>query len=724
MGAKFSSGGGATVFYDKTDTPGEIVRELVNASDGAGLHFDGAAGYIDIASPPDLGTKLSFEFVCKVDDPSGTQNGLLVDFGGGSGRAIFGASSSISGNFGIYYNSAWATFGLNPLTDGSVHHLIASIDGTTATLYDNGNQIATATIGSLNIDGCTDARIGTNFVATGGFFGGTIYRARFYNKALTSAEVQTAYERADVPVADQYGSQTSLVDAAASVFTSGTYSWVAYGSNTIANVGNALEITYGNAANGAYNYFRNASDLTTDLIVGKKYRLTVDAKYTGGSAGSTLVIGSVGTAFATLTTSMVTYTTEFTATQATTDNLRCGGMSAGNVVTIDNWYLREIGCVTDYDLAYAQPALSTLIQDRSNSADGVASSTGVTQVQPITQLNSTSARIGSTQLAAGTAPYIPADGSIVADKVGAGVAPAAPLHAKVAASTGTSPLEVARLEVKDEGVNMAAGMGPKLTFYTPHTDASFEGASIAAKKENADDFNEATTLAFSTCPDAGTNTERLTISSTGQALFSGSKVTINTDGTIDWGNAADAGRLTWDTNDAKIRGVAGKNLKLGADNTDFVTIDTGGLCTFSGGINLGNSTLSNYEQGTFTATLNGGTAEPATLVTATANYTRVGDRVFFSIGFEGVDTTGYSGAITISGLPFANAGVVRSPISVITYDSATWTSGSQAAAFIGRNHSYVSMYAFESGGVWNALQHDAGTGRYFWLNGTYKTAAA
>ena len=103
--------------------------------------------------------------------------------------------------------------------------------------------------------------------------------------------------------------------------------------------------------------------------------------------------------------------------------------------------------------------------------------------------------------------------------------------AKTPATTGSSPLEVARLEVKDEGVNMAVGMGPKLSFYTPHNDASFEGASIAAKKENQSDTNEATSLTFSTCPDGGTNTERLTINSTGLASFSNG---ITVSGTNNW----------------------------------------------------------------------------------------------------------------------------------------------------------------------------------------------
>ena len=56
----------------------EIVRELVNASDGAGLHFDGAAGNIDIASPPDLGTKFSFEFVLKLTVGTATKRFLIL----------------------------------------------------------------------------------------------------------------------------------------------------------------------------------------------------------------------------------------------------------------------------------------------------------------------------------------------------------------------------------------------------------------------------------------------------------------------------------------------------------------------------------------------------------------------------------------------------------------------------------------------------------------------
>ena len=74
-------------------TPGEITSSLTGSTgDGAGLHFDGAAGNIDIASPPDLGTKFSFEFVIKADSWDTYQS--IIDFGNG-------------GRFQLYTTTYW-----------------------------------------------------------------------------------------------------------------------------------------------------------------------------------------------------------------------------------------------------------------------------------------------------------------------------------------------------------------------------------------------------------------------------------------------------------------------------------------------------------------------------------------------------------------------------------------------------------------------------------------
>ena len=248
----------ATLVTPKTTSGGEIITHLINATDAEGLHFDGAAGYIDIASPPDLGTKFSMEFIAQADS-WGTANNYLVDFGT-SGRFAIASFSSISYNLGVFDGTTWFSFGAKVLDDLKVHHLTVTIDGTSAILYDNANQVGTATITTPTLDACTDAAIASKFDGSSSWFDGTFYRTRLWNKTLTQAEVTASYENATVPFADQYGSQTSLVDAAASVFTSGTYSWVKYGTNTITNVSNTLAIAYGNDVRGAYNYLRDSFD--------------------------------------------------------------------------------------------------------------------------------------------------------------------------------------------------------------------------------------------------------------------------------------------------------------------------------------------------------------------------------------------------------------------------------------------------------------------------------
>ena len=389
----------ANYAYNRSTSGGEIITNLINASDGAGLHFNGTSGYIDIASPPDLGTKFSFEYILQADSWDAASI-YLTDFGS-SGRFIFGSSTSGTSDNLAASTSGWASFGVNPLTDLKVHHLVLTVDDTSIALYDNGNQIATATLpSSPTIDSAADASIGSLYNGAASWFNGTIYRARFFNRVLSSADVTSVYESASIDYADQWGAQTSLVDAAASVFTSGTYSWVAAGSNTIANVSNTLAITYVNNASGAYNYLRNAADLTTDLTVGKKYRLTVDAKYAGGSSGSRLKLNDGASNFysANLTTSLVNYTFEFTArTTAVAPYIQLDAMTASNVVTIDNWYVRAIGVSADFDLAFANPTQSTIVQDRAGVADATAAG-GVTQISPIEQLNTKALSVSTSAL--------------------------------------------------------------------------------------------------------------------------------------------------------------------------------------------------------------------------------------------------------------------------------------------------------------------------------------
>ena len=400
----------ANIINNSTTTSGgEIIRELVNASDGAGLHFDGSPGYIDIASPPDLGTKFSFEFIFKATTWTSGDYKFLVDFGGGSGRFIIGTNNS-DNNLKIFDNVGYKDTGAVIFDDLAVHHVVVTVDGTAAVVYDNGNQVGSATISaSHGIDTATDAAIATNiFGSSNNAVTGTYYRCRFYNKALSSAEVQTAYERADVPVADQYGSQTKE------------------NASTIINgSGGSLQYdTFSGASNTGFTaaYTTSGTQLATtpdeiSLTKGKRYRVKFTYTYTSGQRPrvrlSTSATGSdLYTVFDIngLPASTGAQSVEFDYTGSNqTAVLKFDNTSAASYA-ISNLEVVQIGCVSDYQTQWANPTQSLTVQDASGNADGTCSASGVTQVQPVVQGNLTS-------LAVHTAAVTPADGEIIADRV-------------------------------------------------------------------------------------------------------------------------------------------------------------------------------------------------------------------------------------------------------------------------------------------------------------------
>ena len=92
--------------------------------------------------------------------------------------------------------------------------------------------------------------------------------------------------------------------------------------------------------------------------------------------------------------------------------------------------------------------------------------------------------------------------------------------------------------------------------------------------------------------------------------------------------------------------------------TDNVVIGTAGKgIDFSANANAPGMTselLTWYETGTWTATMTGSTAAPTTPVTTTGYYTRIGNIVHVFASFANVNTTGASGDLQVTGLPFTS----------------------------------------------------------------------
>ena len=561
----------------KLEVDGIPVASGLAGIDGQGLHFDGAAGNIDIASPPDLGTKFSFEFIVQADSwPASGSNIYIVDFGNG-GRFVLG--NPTTGNFSVRsVTGDWLSFGSAVLDDLKVHHVVVTVDGTSAIAYDNGNQIGTATITSPNIGSCADARIGSDYVGTASFFNGTLYRARFWNKTLKPAEVTASYENATVPFADQYGSQTAKITGDSSTFASGLGTWTTGNTwNSQTNPSNNMVLSATATDQRCYGDFGMQIPSTGGA---KKYRFTYDASAITGTVtlrgwdGDYVVLGAfvAGTA----------QTIEFDTSVVTLDRLYISAGASGDAITLDNLGLVQIGAVADYDLAFANPTQSNQIQDRStNGVDGTKkpdTSGGVTQVTPIEQVNTNKLSVGGTTprvgigLVAGTAPSTYVDSSGAGIDVD-GLYTAARFKATDVAATG--------LQLVDNAgkVALTTSSGSLEIWTDNQTDGnSFVAGDKAVTIDTAGNVGIGVSDPSSYYADGNNLVVGNTSSSNGISIISG---TANT-GNVFFGDG---------TGTSTYRGYLGYNhsddsIYLATAAAHRLTISSAGLATFSNGINV------------------------------------------------------------------------------------------------------------------------------------------
>jgi len=166
----------------------------------------------------------------------------------------------------------------------------------------------------------------------------------------------------------------------------------------------------------------------------------------------------------------------------------------------------------------------------------------------------------------------------------------------------------------------------------------------------------------------------------------------------------------------------------GSTSAEIARMKSSGGLTFNGDTAAANA-LDDYEEGTFTATLNGGSNHPSSRLQTTGQYTKVGNKVTVSFEFNNVTTTGspnYAGQISVFGMPFAASdpsGTVRQVSgSVASYSAATWDSASSGLfARLGDGATEWYFYANRSNDAWYPLQHSPGTNRYLLFNATYIT---
>jgi hypothetical protein len=160
--------------------------------------FDGASDWVVVGTMSELNSSSDFS-VSAWFNLSAASNFESIFSGGTSTSARAWIQFPSSSSIRIGVNSGTNDFTVSTLTvDGTQwYHLVATVSGTTATLYLDGSSVGTATCQVPASTAFNDVRLGAlNGIAFGGNtrpFNGHLDEIAIYNRAITSTEVSNIY---------------------------------------------------------------------------------------------------------------------------------------------------------------------------------------------------------------------------------------------------------------------------------------------------------------------------------------------------------------------------------------------------------------------------------------------------------------------------------------------------------------------------------------------------
>jgi hypothetical protein len=142
----------------------------------------------------------------------------------------------------------------------------------------------------------------------------------------------------------------------------------------------------------------------------------------------------------------------------------------------------------------------------------------------------------------------------------------------------------------------------------------------------------------------------------------------------------------------------------------------------SGGAYIGGTgsanKLDDYEEGAIT----GMTVNSGTITTGNGRYTKIGNRVFFSVLIGAFSDETSSTTIAITGLPFTSSANNKSAATIMA--RYYYGSSVQVVGYIQQNSNQIYLYAMNGTGDWDTIQHSeltSGSANFF-ITGHYEAA--
>ena len=362
------------------------------------LSLDGTNDYLDIndfksALSDDMAYSLSIWFKGDSNTSvSHTQN-ILFSAHTVDGDNIIRIGVDNNGTKGVFYSCSGTgdhgDLGSVDLDDGAWHNIIitrtAGAGGQQSTLYIDGGSAITTNLDDSDPqwNSATQVSIGQEFDGANptDFYEGNIDEVAFWDVELDDASRLGVYtvgleshnltsdkdaydnsgdlvgywrmgnglfdDKANGIVHDQVnpGFGDELWESPAS--TNGSVAnWVEYGGNGLETVNEAVQITYEDNPQGAYFYFQSGTDISTNLTLGARYKMSCDVKVSSGAsvilniaqAGSLANISST----AITSTEFIRQEMYFTAGHVSSSYLKVINMGSGEVVTLDNFSLKKL----------------------------------------------------------------------------------------------------------------------------------------------------------------------------------------------------------------------------------------------------------------------------------------------------------------------------------------------------------------------------------------------
>ena len=152
------------------------------------------------------------------------------------------------------------------------------------------------------------------------------------------------------------GSSVPTMDANDKVFLI-NLNWVPYSDNTLHIDSNTLKTTYDDDARGSYVFLKDASDTSSDLTVGRTYKVTFDAKVGSGDSVDVKISTLAGSPVTVTETTFTEKSITFTAENEDSTYLGSENMASGEEIWIDNISLKEVGVAAGWTTADAEPLI-------------------------------------------------------------------------------------------------------------------------------------------------------------------------------------------------------------------------------------------------------------------------------------------------------------------------------------------------------------------------------